>query len=240
MLERLGSSLPPLSDLSIELTDLKEKVVQAFVKQPPGYFFPFTSWFKEPTAKLWSPSSTWYHAEHSAPTDAFKLTLIWWHQTVRTTNLQMLHREGMEPECMETRIWTQTTTPSKHQPFHALVLFASSMCSLNDISSSGLLFILKVFTCLVHWCVPSAWKSLANSKYSTHVWKMRRYWSELAHACSAQGCILSPCLFNLYAEYIMRNAVLEEARAGIKIPGETSITSDMQMTPFLWQKVKRN
>ena len=32
-----------------------------------------------------------------------------------------------------------------------------------------------------------------------------------------QGCILSPCLFNLYAEYIMRNAVLEEAQAGIKI-----------------------
>ena len=34
-----------------------------------------------------------------------------------------------------------------------------------------------------------------------------------------QGCILSPCLFNLYAEYIMRNAVLEEAQAGIKITG---------------------
>ena len=32
-----------------------------------------------------------------------------------------------------------------------------------------------------------------------------------------QGCILSPCLFNLYAEYIMRNAALDEAQAGIKI-----------------------
>ena len=42
-----------------------------------------------------------------------------------------------------------------------------------------------------------------------------------------QGCILSPCLFNLYAEYIMRNAGLEETR----LPGEISITSDMQMTP---------
>ena len=34
-----------------------------------------------------------------------------------------------------------------------------------------------------------------------------------------QGCILSPCLFNLHAEYIMRNAKLDEAQAGIKIPG---------------------
>ena len=34
-----------------------------------------------------------------------------------------------------------------------------------------------------------------------------------------QGCILSPCLFNLYAEYIMRNAGVEEAQAGIKIAG---------------------
>ena len=45
-----------------------------------------------------------------------------------------------------------------------------------------------------------------------------------------QGCILSPCLFNSYADYIMWNARLNEAQAGIKIPGEISITSDMQMT----------
>ena len=51
---------------------------------------------------------------------------------------------------------------------------------------------------------------------------------------------ISPCLFNLYAEYIMRNAGLEEAQAGIKIARKISITSDMQMTPPLWQKVKRN
>ena len=55
-----------------------------------------------------------------------------------------------------------------------------------------------------------------------------------------QGSILSLCLFNLYAEYIMRNAGLEEAQAGIKVAGrkEISITSDTQVTPPLWQKEK--
>ena len=48
------------------------------------------------------------------------------------------------------------------------------------------------------------------------------------------------CLFNLYAEYIMRNAGLEEAQLESRLPGEISITSDMQMTLPFWQKVKRN
>ena len=52
-----------------------------------------------------------------------------------------------------------------------------------------------------------------------------------------QGCILSPCLFNLYAEYIMRNG---GHKLESRLPGEISITSDMQMTPPLWQKLKRN
>ena len=54
-----------------------------------------------------------------------------------------------------------------------------------------------------------------------------------------QGCILSPCLFILYAEYIMRNTGLDEAQSGIsRLSEEISITSDMQMTPPLWQKAK--
>ena len=55
-----------------------------------------------------------------------------------------------------------------------------------------------------------------------------------------QGCILSSCLFNIYAAYIMRNAGLEEAQFGIKLPGEGSITSDKQMTPPLWQRDRKS
>ena len=48
-----------------------------------------------------------------------------------------------------------------------------------------------------------------------------------------QGCILSPCLFNFSAEYIMRNTGLEDAQAGIKIARRNINNSDMQMTPPL-------
>ena len=50
------------------------------------------------------------------------------------------------------------------------------------------------------------------------------------------GCILSPCLFNLYAKYIMRNAGLDEAQARIMISRRN--ISNLQMTPPLWWKVK--
>ena len=55
-----------------------------------------------------------------------------------------------------------------------------------------------------------------------------------------QGCILSPYLFNFYAEYIMRNFGLEEAQAGIKIAGRNINNLRYADEPPLWQKVKKN
>ena len=55
-----------------------------------------------------------------------------------------------------------------------------------------------------------------------------------------QGCILSPCLFNLYAEYIMRNVGLEEAQAGIKIAGRNINNLRYADDTTLKQKVKKN
>ena len=53
-----------------------------------------------------------------------------------------------------------------------------------------------------------------------------------------QGYILSSCLFNLYAEYIRETLGWKKHKLESRLPGEISITSDMQMTPPLWQKVK--
>ena len=72
---------------------------------------------------------------------------------------------------------------------------------------------------------------------------MQQHWFQIGKGV-CQGCILSPCLLSLYAEYIMRNAGLEEAQAGIKIAGRNinnlrQADDLIRQTP-LWQKVKRN
>ena len=55
-----------------------------------------------------------------------------------------------------------------------------------------------------------------------------------------QGCILSPCLFNLHAKYIMRNAGLDKAQAGIKIARRNISILRYADDTTLWQKVKKN
>ena len=109
----------------------------------------------------------------------------------------------------------------------------------------------KAFDCVDH---NKLWKILKETGIPDHLTCLLRnlYAGQEAIVKTGHGttdrfqigkevrCILSPCLFNLYAEYIMRNAGLEEAQAESRLLGEISITSDMQMTPPLWQKVKRN
>ena len=108
----------------------------------------------------------------------------------------------------------------------------------------------KVFDCVDH----KLWKILAEIGIPDHLTCLVRNlyadqeatvrtghgtaeWFQIRKGVR-QGCILSYCLFKWYAEYIMRNARLDKAQAGIKTSGEISITSDMQKTPPLWQKVK--
>ena len=90
----------------------------------------------------------------------------------------------------------------------------------------------KAFDCVVHH---KLWKILKEIGIPDHLTCLLRNWYACQEATVRtghgtkdefqigkgvrQGCILSPCLFNFYAEYIMRNAGLEEAQAGIKIAG---------------------
>ena len=84
-----------------------------------------------------------------------------------------------------------------------------------------------------------AWRAavhgVAKSQTTVRTGHGRTDWFQIGKGVR-QGCILSPCLFNFFAEYIMLNARLVESR----LLREISITSDMQMTPPLWQKVKKN
>ena len=102
----------------------------------------------------------------------------------------------------------------------------------------------KAFDCVGHnklWKIltwPASWEICMQVRKQQLELDMED-WFQIGKGVR-QGYILSPCLFNFYAEYIMRNAGLEEAQLESRLPGEISITSDMQMTPPLWQKVKRN
>ena len=55
-----------------------------------------------------------------------------------------------------------------------------------------------------------------------------------------QGCMLSPCLFNLHAEYIMQNTMLEESQSGIKTAGRNINNLRSADNTTLWQKMKKN
>ena len=92
------------------------------------------------------------------------------------------------------------------------------------------------------WEYQTTWPGLLRNLYAGQEITVRtghgtRDWFQIGKGV-CQGCILSPCLFNLYVEYIMKNTELDESQAGIKIAREISVTSDMQMTPPSWQKAR--
>ena len=82
-------------------------------------------------------------------------------------------------------------------------------------------------TCLLRNLYPGQEATIRNGHGTTDWFQIRK------GVC--QGCILSPCLFNLYAEYIMRNAGLDEAQAGIKLVGRHTLTLWL-IHVNVWQK----
>ena len=86
---------------------------------------------------------------------------------------------------------------------------------------------------------PASWEICIQVKKQQSIGHGTMDWFQIGKGVW-QGCILLLCLFNFYAEYIMQNARLDEAQAGIKTEEGNIKTSDMQMTPPLWQKAKGN
>ena len=82
-------------------------------------------------------------------------------------------------------------------------------------------------------------KSVCRSRAAVRTERGTMDWFQIGKGV-CQACILSPCLFNLYAEYIMQNAGLDEVEAGIKIAGRNINNLRYADDTTLWQEVKRN
>ena len=150
-----------------------------------------------------------------------------------TENFQMFKLDLEKEEEPEIKLPTSTGSSKKQE-------------SSRKISSSALLIMPKPLTV---WITINCGKFWRRWEYQT-TWpaswetcmQVRKQQLELdmEQQTGSKSCILSPCLFNFYTEYIMRNAGLEEAQAGIKIARGNINNLDMQMTPPLWQKAKKN
>ena len=131
-----------------------------------------------------------------------------------------------------------STGSSKKQEFQKNIYFCfiDYTKAFDSVDHNKLWKILKEMgipddlTCLLRNLYAGQEATVRTGHRTTHWFQIRKG----VH----QGCILLSCLFNLYAEDIMRNAGLDEAQLESRLLGETTITSDMQMTPPLWQKVK--
>ena len=119
--------------------------------------------------------------------------------------------------------------------------------SLDCVNHNKLWKILKEkgipdhLTCLLRNLYSGQEETVKKKKKEATIRTVHRttYWFQIGKGVY-QGCILSPCLFNSHAEYIMRNTGLEEAQAGIKIAGRNINNFRYTNDTTLWQKLKKN
>ena len=97
--------------------------------------------------------------------------------------------------------------------------------------------ILKKWEYQITW--PAFWEICIQVNKHSENWTWTTDWFQIRKGVH-QGCILSPCLFTLYAEYIMRNAGLDKAQAGIKIVGRNINNLRYADDTPLWQNVQKN
>ena len=96
----------------------------------------------------------------------------------------------------------------------------------------------KLWKILQDMGIPDHLPCLLRNLYAGQEATVRTDWFQIGKGVR-QGCILLPCLFNLHAEYLMRNTGLEKAQTGIKI-ARRNINNLRYADDTLWQKVKKN
>ena len=139
----------------------------------------------------------------------------------RGTRDQIVNTQWIIEKARE--LWKQTSTSASWTTLKPLTVWIRTNCGKF----------------LKRWeyqsTLPASWEATVRTGHGT------TDWFQIGKGVR-QGCILSPWLFNIYTEYIMLNAGLDEAQAGIKI-ARTNINNLRyadDTTPPLWQKVKRN
>ena len=156
-----------------------------------------------------------------------------------TVNFQMFKLVLEKAEEPEIKLPTSTGSSKKQQSSRKTSTFALlTMPKPLTVGHNKVWKILKEmeipdhFTCLLRNLYAGQEAAVRTGNGTTDWFQIRKW----VH----QGCILSPCLFNLCAEYIMQNLGWMKHKLEPRLPGEISVISDIQMTPPLRLKRKRN
>ena len=143
-----------------------------------------------------------------------------------TVNFQMFKldlEKAEEPEIkLPTSIGSSKKQESSRKTSTSALMTTPKPLTVWITTNCGKFF--KRWECQTTW--PASWEIFTQVKKQQLRLYMEQYTFQIGKGVH-QGCILSSCLFNFYAEYIMRNAGLDEAQEKSWLLGEISITSDM-------------
>ena len=156
-----------------------------------------------------------------------------------TMNFQMCKLVLEKADIREIKLSTSAGSSKKQESSRKICISA-----LLTMPKPLTLFHNKLWKILKEMAIPDHLTCLLRNLYADQEATVRTGrgttdWLQLGKGV-CQGCILSPCLFNFYAEYIMRNAGLEEAQAGIQIAGGNINNLRYADDTTLMAKVKKN
>ena len=150
-----------------------------------------------------------------------------------TVNFQMF-KKGREPEIkLPTLVgWSKKQESSRKTSISVLLTTPKPLCGHNKLKIIKEMGTQDNLTCLLRNLYAGQEATVRTRHWTTDKFQIGKG--------VRQGCILSPCLFNFYVKYIMQNAILDEAQAGIKIAGRNINNLGYADDTILMQKVKKN